>query len=108
MVKVIATEKRTSADGRKFNVLILQGGIDVVKSKRTGKSYLTAHKVSMVCTLDEVSAREQVGAKLPGTVQKIACEPYAFKVPQTGETVQLDYTFQYSPESVSMEESVFA
>ena len=108
MVKVIAFEKRTSADGRKFNVLILQGGIDLVKSKRTGKSYLTAHKVIIVCTMDEESAREQVGTKLHGTIQKVACEPYEFTIPQSGEKIMLDYTFQYSPETETMEEAVFA
>ena len=107
MVTIIGTEKRTSADGRKFNVFVLQGGIDVVKSKTTGKSYITTHKVSMVCTLDDVSAKQQIGTKLPGTIQKVACDPYDFKVPQTGEMVKLDYTFQYNPETVSMEEAVF-
>ena len=107
MVKVISFEKRTAFDGRKFNVLILQGGIDMIKSKRTGKSYLTAHKVSMACTMDEETAKEQIGSKLPGTIQKIECEPYEFIIPQSGEKVMLDYTFKYSPETASMEEAAF-
>lgn len=108
MVKVIGTEKRTSKEGSSFNVLLLQGSIDVVRSKTTGKSYITAHKISMVCTLDEENCKEQIGTKLPGSIEKIACEPYEFTIAQSGEKVQLDYTYRYNPENVSAEEAVFA
>ena len=107
MVKVIGMEKRSS-EGRDFNVLILQGKLDVVLSKTTGKPYLTAHKVSMVCTLDDESCKEQIGLKLPGTVEKVACEPYEFTIAQSGEKVQLDYTYRYNPETATIEEAVFA
>ena len=107
MVKIIGTEKRSS-NGRTFNVLILQGGIIVAKSKTTGKTYLTAHRVSTVCTLDEANCKQQIGSLLPGTIEKVACAPYDFKLPQTGEIVKLDYTFQYNPETVSAEEAAFA
>jgi len=60
----------------------------------------------MVCTLDDEGCKHQIGTSLPGTIEKVACDPYDFKVPQTGETVKLDYTFRYNPESASVEEAV--
>jgi hypothetical protein len=89
-------------------VLLLQGSIDVVKSNTTGKQYITAHKVSMVCTLDQDSCKEQIGTKLPGSIEKVSCAPYEFMIPQSGEKVMLNYTYQYNAENVSAEEAVFA
>jgi len=107
MVKVIGTEKRTSEKGE-FNILILQGGAEIVMSKATGKAYVTAHKVKLPSTFDERSAKELIGTSMPGKIVKEACVPYEYKIPQTGELVTLDFTYRYSPEAVSMEEAAFA
>lgn len=109
MVSIIGTEKRTSEDGKKtFNVLILQGGIEAVKSKATGRQYITARKANIVCTFDEMTAKSMIGQKLPGSIEKQSCEPYSYTIPQSGEVVQLDYTFVYSNEGLENEEAVFA
>ena len=109
MVKVVGFSKRISKEGREFNTLLLQGGIGVVKSKN-GKTYISAHKVSLVCTLSEDECKQQIGSLLPGTIEKVACDPYEFTLQQTGEKVMLDYSFRYSPEnaSASIEEAAFA
>jgi len=46
---------------------------------------------------------------LPGTVQKIECEPYDYAIPTTGEIVKLThkYLFNPSPNTATMEEVVF-
>jgi len=109
MVTIIGVEKRTSEDGKKdFNVLILQGGIEAVRSKATGKNYITARKANIVCTFDEATAKELIGGKLPGSIEKQSCEPYEYKIPQSGEVVQLDYTYVYTNEGAENEEAVFA
>ena len=91
-----------------INVLILQGKVEIIQSKKTGQAYATAHKVTMPCTFDEKTAKALIGTTLPGTVVKEACEPYDYTIPETQEVVQLDYTYKYSSETVSMEEAAFA
>lgn len=107
-VKVIALQKRTTEDGkREFVALTLQGGVEVLKSKKSGMPYVTARKVNIVSTFDEDTAKQMIGKTLPGTIDKIPCEPYDF-VTKTGETVSLDFKYAYNPDSVTSEEAVFS
>lgn len=108
MVKVTGFKKRTSDEGREFYVLVLQGGIQTVKSKVTGKQYITAVKANMVSTFSEQECREAIGTKLPGSIVKQNCSPYDYVIPQSGEKIQLDYTYVYSDSPVGLEENVFA
>jgi hypothetical protein len=71
MVTITGLEKRKTADGKEFNVMTLQGSIEVVISKATGKPYLTARKTSIPCTFDEVMAKTLVGQTLPGEIERI-------------------------------------
>ena len=53
MVTIIDFVKRTNLDGDEFNSLILQGGIELVKSHQTGNYYATAKQTSITCTFDD-------------------------------------------------------
>lgn len=106
MVFVIGVKTLKNAKDEAFTMLVLQGGLEIVKSKLTGKNYFTSKKCSIASTFDEAVAKTFIGSKLPGIIEKAPCEPYDYIIPQTGETVELDYNYQYNPSPNSIEETV--
>jgi hypothetical protein len=106
MVTIVDFEKRKNNLDEEFNVLILQGGIETVISKQTGKPYITARKTSIPCTFGDEFAKNLIGNELPGSIEKIECDPYEYMVPDTGEVINLTHTYQYSAEPATMEETV--
>lgn len=107
MVTVTDFATRTSKDGREFNVLILQGGLNMVQSKISGNFYATLKRCSIPSTFDAETAKSMVGEKIPGSVQKKSCPIYSFVVKDTGEEMKLDYRWVYLPENASIEEAIF-
>lgn len=108
MVTIVGFEKRKNKKEEEFIVLILQGDVETVISKETGKPYLTARKTSIPCTFDEVMAKSMVGEKFPGKILKMDCEEYEFTIPGTGKKIKLAYTYVYDPEPSGIEETVLA
>ena len=110
MVTIIDYTKRQNAEGKEFFTLNLMGGVELVKSTKTGNYYATAWKSSITCTFNEEVCKSLVGTKLPGTVQRIEAEPYEYKLPSTGETIMLTHKYQFnpSPNTPTMEEVVFS
>ena len=106
MVTITGLEKRKTADGKEFNVINLQGSVEVVVSKATGKPYLTARKTSIPCTFDEVMAKTLIGQTLPGEIERIETDEYEFLVPGTKKKLKLTHSFRYSAEPVSITEVV--
>ena len=76
MVTIIDYSQRTKSDGSVFYSLILQGGIQMVKSQQTERYYATLKKASITCTFDEATRKASIGEKFPGSIQKQSCEPY--------------------------------
>ena len=105
MVTIIDAVQRKNSNGEAFTALILSGGVEMVKSQK-GKFYATTRKASVPSTMDISIAKQMVGQRLGGSILKKVCEPYLFKT-QGGETIELDFTYEYSDEATSMEESVF-
>lgn len=106
MVTIIASEKRMSASGKEFNVMVLQGDIEIAISKETGKPYMTARKTSIPCTFDDSIAKTLVGQQLPGAIEKVEVKPYEFVVPSTGKKIKLSHTYMYSKEPATILEVV--
>ena len=107
MVTIVGIEKRTNKTKKEeFSVMVLQGNIEVVMSKTTGRPYLTARKTSIPCTFDEKLAQHLIGQSLPGTIERKECDPYSFTIPNSKKKVTLNHTFQYSPNPVTVEEVV--
>ncbi len=104
MVKVISYEARSNDLGEEFNVLIVQGGITPALSKETGKFYLTSKKASIPCTFDEGVCNSLIGTSLEGKVVKIKTEPYSYTIEETGETIQIDFRYEYLNEELVMEQ----
>ena len=106
MVTIIGYEKRKTAKGKEFNVIILQGDIEVAVSKETGKAYLTARKTSIPCTFDESIAKTLIGHQLSGAIERVEVKSYEFIVPSTGKKIKLTHSFQYSKEPATVMEVV--
>ena len=106
MVTIIDFKKRENSEGEEFGVLILQGGIETVRSKTTNRPYITARKSSVPTTLDENFAKNMIGKELPGTIERLECEPYEFVNPETGKKIKLDYTYQYNEAPATVTEEI--
>ncbi len=116
MVTIVDVQKRTKANpskGKKkgeesFFVLILQGSLETVISKETGRPYLTARKTSIPCTFDEQYAKTLIGQQLPGEILKQEVDEYEYTIPGTDQVLKLSHSFQYDPEPVGMADEVIA
>ncbi len=98
MVRITNYKERETEDGRVFLVLELQGGIEMVRSQITQKFYATARKTTIPATFDEETCKALIGQEMPGKIEKVDCDPYEFTIKDTGEVIQLDYRYEYSPE----------
>lgn len=107
MVTIIDWKKRNSEDGREFNSLILQGDIELIQSKESGRFYATARKCSISCTFNDIICGTLIGKTLPGQIEKMQCDPYDYNVPGTDEIISLAHTYYYDPVERTMEQQVF-
>lgn len=97
MVKIIGYKERTSNEGKTFNALELQGGVEIITSARGGM-YATARRASVATTFDAETCQSLIGTEIPGTIEKQECEPYEYTVEKTGEVLVLNHRFSYVPE----------
>jgi hypothetical protein len=81
--------------GQEFNLLVVQGGIEPLVSKKTGKTYLTMRKANVSTTFDAASCESLIGIELQGSIEKVICEPYDYTVKETGEIITLTHNWQY-------------
>ena len=108
MVTICDYVKRQNKEGKEFNALILQSGIELVKSQETQRWYATAKKASITSTFDDATCQSLIGTKIPGSVHRVLCEPYDFTVKETGEVVSLTHRWAYLNEGEIMAEQVVA
>jgi len=94
MVTVVNFESRENKNGDSFNVLIVQGGIEPVKSA-SGQLYFTARKASVPASFDDATCNALIGTEFPGYVEKVPCEPYSYTVEQTGETITIAHRYEF-------------
>jgi len=107
MVTISDYAEREGRDGKKFYVLIVQGGLEMVLSEETGRYYTTAKQASVTSTFDEKTCQDLVGTKLPGKIMKIACDPYEYTIKESGEVITLNHRWTYNPNEASLEEVVY-
>ena len=106
MVTVKNYIKRTSKkSGKEFFVLVLSGGIEPVKSA-DGKLYFTSRSCTVPSSFDEQTCKDLIGTKFPGSIEKVACDPYDYTIPNTNNTVTLNYKWDYvdNPTEVMQEQ----
>ncbi|HNP31801.1 MAG TPA: hypothetical protein PKN96_00760 [Flavobacterium sp.] len=102
MVRIVDYKAREREDGEQFFVLIVQGGLEAVKSQTTGKTYFTTKSARVPCTFDEDMCRSLVGNSIPGTIKKVEVDPYEYINQETGETIESNFRYEY----ISDEEAV--
>ena len=108
MVQIIAYEKRLNSEGEEFNVLVLAGGLEMVKSRSTGRYYATRKESTVSCTMSKDQCKELIGQELPGSIKRVECEGYEITDEKTGEILTVHHRWQYSEETESLEETLFA
>lgn len=108
MVTIIDFAKRQNKEGQKFNALIIQGGIELVKSQKTGGWYVTSKRASITSTFDDATYQSLIGQQIPGTIQKVVTEPYEYVVKDTGAVLTLTHRWVYLKEGESLKEKVVA
>lgn len=108
MVQIIDFVKRQNREGVEFNALILQGGLELVKSKETGAWYATSKKTSITSTLDDATCQNLIGKQIPGSVQRVESEPYDFTNKETGEVLTLTHRWVYLNEGEVLAAQVVA
>ena len=98
MVTIVDYKSFEKENGEKFFGLVVQGGVEAVKSATTGKSYFTARTATVPTTFNEVTCKNLIGSSLEGNVKKIECEAYNYTVKETGEELLLTHRFEYLTE----------
>ena len=97
MVKIIGYKESLSNEGKAFNSLVLQGGVEIIHSA-SGNIYATARKANLASAFDEETCKGLIGTDLAGTIEKQECEPYEYTSPQTGEILVLYHRYSFIPE----------
>lgn len=106
MVTITRWKKNENSKGKEFFSLELSGEVEMAVSASSGKIFATVRKTFMACTFDETICKTLIGKQMPGSIQKVESEPYEYTVPSTGETILLDYRYEYT--SVEANQSVEA
>lgn len=97
MVTIIDYRSCVSLNGNEFFALTLQGEVKVVQSE-ADKFYMTADKMSIATSFNEIVCQSLIGKQLPGNIEKVECDEYQYTNRDTGETVTLSWKYQYTPE----------
>lgn len=98
MVQVVGYSLKTPKEGKPYVALELEGSIEMIQSQNTGRHYATVRRCTVSSTFDEVTAERMVGKEMPGSIERVPCEPYDFTVLETGEVVKIAYRWDYQPE----------
>ena len=102
MVTVVDYVKQKSEDGREFIRLLLQGDDLTLCTTDEGRVYAKVSKASIIASISEEVAKQQVGKKLKGTIEKVDSEPWTYVIKETGEQRILNYRYQYNPTGMSL------
>ncbi|MBL7887065.1 MAG: hypothetical protein JNJ52_09975 [Flavobacterium sp.] len=102
MVTIVDYKSFERENGEKFFGLVVQGGIEAVKSQQTGKTYFTARTVTVPTTFDESTCSGLIGTKIGGVIKKVETDPYDYTVTETGEVIQLTHSYEYMTEEDSV------
>lgn len=101
MVRITDYRTIQKENGETFYALIVQGGIEAVKSKETDRIYFTARTATVASTFNEATCQSLVGTQFPGEIKRVEVEPYEYLVPETDEIITLSHRYQFIPEEES-------
>jgi len=106
MVTVKEIKKVENSKGEEFFGLIVQSGAMAVKSKTTGRVYLTAKTAFVATTFDEETASSLIGVEFEGTIRKVPTLPYEYTIEETGEVITMTHRWEYVDPALELEEQV--
>ena len=95
MVTIVDYKAFQKESGEKFYSLVVQGGVEAIKSKESGRTYLTARTTNLACTFNEITCKALIGTQLPGLIRKVEVDPYEYTNRETGEIVEMTHRFEY-------------
>lgn len=95
MVTIMEYKTYQKEDGTEFFALVVQGGLEAVKSQETGKTYFTARTAKVPCTFDESTCSRLIGNEIEGRIRKVKVEPYEYPNPETGEIMTLSHRYEF-------------
>lgn len=102
MVRIVDFKTYHREDETEFCVLIVQGGLEAIKSKETGRVYLTAKIARVPCTFDSDACQSLIGTELEGIIRKVEVEAYEYVDKKTGDILNLTHRYEF----LTKEESV--
>lgn len=89
-----------------FFALLLKGNPEIIKSRTTGKSYISVKKTSVPSTFNEEECKTMIGLQFPGSIMRVEVEePYTYEL-DSGEKIQLSHRYEYVDDE-TVEEAVF-
>lgn len=95
MVTIVDYKTYQKEDGENFYALVVQGGLEAVKSKKTERTYFTTKTARVACTFGEAMCKQLIGTEMPGSIRKVEVEPYEYAIPDTGEIIELNQRNEY-------------
>ncbi len=98
MVKITDYKTMKNESGEIFHALVVQGGLESVRSKETNRTYFTVRQTTVPCTFDEATCQSLIGNELEGAVVRVEVEPYEYINESTGEAVMLSHRYEYLTE----------
>ncbi len=81
-----------------FVTLQLEGEIELVQSQSSGRHYATARRCNIYSTFDEETASRMIGSVISGRIVRVPCEPFEYTIPETGEVITLNFSWDYNPD----------
>jgi hypothetical protein len=105
MVTIVGYKTFEKENDENFYCLVVQGGIEAVKSQQTGKTYFTARTVTVPTTFDEQTCKGLIGEKISGVVKKVETDPYDYTITETSEIIQLTHRYEYVSEEDNIVDS---
>ena len=84
-------------DGEEFYALVVQGGLEAIKSKETGRMYFTAKNATVSCTFNEATCKSLLNTSFPGNIKRVETEPYEYTL-ESGETIERNHRYEYISE----------
>lgn len=100
MVRVTDYKVRKSSKGNSFFALVVQGGMEAVRSRDTGQIYFKLKTATVQTAFDEETCENLVDKELNGRIEKVKCEPYEVENQDTGEVIELCHRNEYIDEEL--------
>ena len=88
-------------ENQEYISLELVGDVELVQSNNTGRFYATMRRCFISSTFDAATAQLLIGKQLPGHIVRVDCDPYAYTIAETGETIELGFRYDYVPDEMS-------